>query len=100
MTAEEIVQILQACQATGVSAFKNGVIDVTFKSEIVPRDTKISNVSQHLPQALVSSPVGISLEEEVEIKHKVEELSSIMKLGDNELIDRMFPLPNEEAETA
>ena len=53
------------------------------------------------PQPLVKprpivTPVHLSEEEKAEIKHKVEEMASVMKLGDDDLLERLFPLPEME----
>lgn len=94
MTPTEIISILQACQASGVSSIKLEGLEVQFGSAI-PQMGSSSPV--HTPDE-VSIPVEISAEEEAEIKHKVEELTSVMKLSDEELIDRLFPEPRDETE--
>lgn len=38
-----------------------------------------------------STSVPIKKDEDPEIKHKVDELTSLLRLGDEDLVDRLFP---------
>lgn len=79
MKPEEVVALIAAAKAQGVSRLKMGDFEVEFNNA-----------------PMVAQPAAILLEEETEIKHKVEQLKSVMQLDDAELIERMFPLPNPE----
>lgn len=128
MTPAQIIQILESCKANGVISFKFGGLEVKLGVESVPTSLQTVgymtpyvnpiqsgqwvNGSQQQPLVSATDPENVSLkpikndtfpnpispEEEVEIKHKVDELSSVMKLSDQELIDRMFPLPEDETQ--
>ncbi len=96
MTPEQIIQILHACKTAGVSAFRMGDLDIAFKYSS-PEPEPAKGLAAWLPDDTMKPQAvsSITPEEEKEIKHKVEELTSIMKLDDAALIDRMFPLPEE-----
>lgn len=83
MTTEDILNLLKAAKAQGVSRLKVGDFEVQFNSD-----------------ALTPQPQAVAPDLDPEIKHKVEELKSVMQLDDAELINRMFPIPKEEDEGA
>ncbi len=54
-----------------------------------------SSIAEVSPVAL--TPAGMDAEKDEDpIKHKVEELASLMKLNDIDLVDRLFPEDQEE----
>ena len=80
MDPKELKKLIKTLRSLGITHYKNGNVELT----LAPLEVVV-------PPKPVEKPVEISPEEEKEIKHKVEELTSIMKLGDVELLDRLFP---------
>lgn len=75
MTPAEIVTLVETLRSSGVTHFKSGDLELTL-GPVVPRETT----------------------EDPKMIHKVQELTSLLKLSDVELMDRLFPEPKEEAE--
>lgn len=72
----------------GVTYFKSGDMELMLsKSDAVVKPVVATPVTS-ASNPLVDAPE--------DIKHKVEELTSIMKMGDVELIDRLFPEPIQD----
>lgn len=80
MAPKDLKKLIKTLRAAGITHYKNGDVELTLAPPAITDPPKV-----------VAIPVDISPEEEKEIKHKVEELTSIMKLGDVELLDRLFP---------
>lgn len=89
MKPEEIIQLVQALKAAGVSHYKHGSMSISFESKLVQEET-VSKVTQ-VP---VDAPTPVP----EEIKHQVQELTSLLKLDDVSLVDRLFPEPIAEPE--
>lgn len=93
MTAEQIIAVITAAKAAGLSWLKTEGLE--FRAGA---DQKLSESTNFPNLPIIES--AVTPEEEAEIKHQVEELKSVMALGDLELIDRLFPNPKEEVEAA
>lgn len=78
MTPKEIKRLVKTLRAAGVTHYKNDLIELDLGP--LPPPAK----------------VGPETKEETQIPHVVEELVSVMKLSDNELVDRLFPDTQEE----
>lgn len=76
MDLKEVQDLIKALRECGVTQYKTPELSL----ELGP-----------LP---VVAPVP---EITAEIKHKVEEMKSLMKLSDAELVDSLFPEPREES---
>lgn len=79
---EKLGPILELLQKHGVQHIKMEGLELSFL------DVKPTQVAPEAP-APVSGP----------IKHETEELSSLLKLDDTSLVDRLFPEPIEPKET-
>lgn len=79
MTPLEIKQLIKALRKAGVTRYKSPEIELDL-GPLPPRRTKE-----------VETQNG-------EIPHVVSELTSLMKLGDNELAERLFPDTEEQKE--
>lgn len=108
MTAAEIISVLTAAKANGVSWLKTEGLEFKLEQEQITsihREPLVPE-AQASPSPQVLSPGRdqasdrIDPIEEEEIKHKIEQLKSVMSLGDEELIDQLFPIPTEETEAA
>lgn len=90
MTSKELKAMAEIMRANGITYLKTEKITLKmFHVEPVP---KVATIAKS------DTPVTITPEEEAEIKHKVEEMTSLMKLGDMELAERLFPDLAQEAE--
>ncbi len=88
MNAREIKALVKLLRAQGVTHYKQGDVELTLGvKEVVPRET---------PRRVKAELV----KESNEIVHKNEELKSVMKLSDTELLDRLFPDTQDEDEGA
>ncbi len=83
----DLEKLLQALKEAGVTHYKTADLELRFS------DVPVKPV--HVP---VDAPVSAT----EEIKHEVHELTSLLKLSDVELVDRLFPdtQPEEAEESA
>jgi hypothetical protein len=84
MDTKELIELITALKASGVSSYKDefGREFTFFQQEI------------HKPTVPMDAPVELP----AEIEHKVEELTSLLKLSDADLVDRLFPDAQQEDE--
>jgi hypothetical protein len=98
MKLEEIAQLIQLLKANGVTRFKSDDIELKFggsvsldsSAAIIP--TKIAETKAPPLQAI--PPVDL------DIVHHVNEVANLLKLGDEDLVDKLFPdytQPSKEA---
>lgn len=80
MTPAEIKDLVQTLRDCGVIHYKSGDVEL----ELGPVPVVMAPVSQPKPQ------------ESNEIIHKVVEMTSLLKLDDKDLVDRLFPDHTEE----
>jgi len=75
----------------GLTHFKDRDVELRFES--APLDMNLRSIAPFHSQKPATAPIEapLSPEKEQEIKHKVEEMVSLLKLDDKDLIDRLFP---------
>lgn len=78
MTVSDLREACQVMQEFGVTQLTLG--DVVIVRENKPVEQKREVID----------------EKDVDIKHRIEEVKSVMQLGDEELLNRMFPEETEE----
>lgn len=83
LTPKEIKALVKTLRAAGVLQFKTPDIELSLAPIIVPELVK-EPVARPIP-------LDTSAEEEKPIEHKVVELTSLLKLSDKDLVDRLFP---------
>lgn len=86
MTPGEFKEIAKAMHEFGVHSVKMG--DVMILREAHP----ISKFKKGLPL-----PVDPEDFKNDPVKHKIDEMASLMKLSDSELVDQLFPDKSEES---
>lgn len=74
MNPKEIKALIKTLRAAGITHYKTPELELSLD----PVEPK-----KRLRKAKAEEPT--------EIKHKVEELTSLLKLSDQDLVDRMFP---------
>lgn len=96
MTAKEIKSLVKALRANGVTRYKGPDIELDLAPQEVSRETehknlwhKASDISQKVKISDIPEKAGDL--ESTEIKHVVEEVTSLLKLSDRDLVDRLFP---------
>lgn len=91
MTPKEIKALIKALRENGVVQFKSGDIELTLApQEIVSRETPLSvKVASLISPKLEAEDT--TTEASSEIIHKVVEMTSLLKLDDAQLVDRLFP---------
>lgn len=88
ITVEQLREILKAMKEFGVSHLKMGDdVELTL--------VEMSGEPAKLPDG---EPGEISGQPSGPIEHKVEQLTSLLKLNDTELVDQLFPDRTQEAE--
>jgi hypothetical protein len=83
MTPGEFREFARTMREFGLTRAKIGDV-VMVMAGAQASDTKPAQVTQQVTQAFVAP-------EQEPIKHKVEQLASLMKLSDTELVDELFP---------
>ena len=84
MTPDELISVIATCHQAGVRSIKTADFTIKFGA---PRPKPASS-----PIPVQPAP-ELSPEQQQKIEHKIEEMESAMKLGDGDLLERMFPLP-------
>lgn len=88
MTPRELTKLVKTMKALGVTSLKTKGVDISFgKQENPIEPAPVKNV---LPITASDSP--LAAEEENKIRVKIEEMQSIMQIGDADLVDRLFPV--------
>jgi hypothetical protein len=80
MNAQELKSLIRTLRAAGVTRYKTPELEL----DLSPLETVRRRHRSTQP------------DESEEIEHKVQEMSSLMKLDDNQLLDRLFPEPKED----
>jgi hypothetical protein len=73
-----------------VSDAANDLREVEIELKLNPPVVNLSETS-HKPIESKLEPIGDALPKDVEIPHQVSEVSKLLKLGDEDLVDRLFP---------
>lgn len=90
MNLQEIEQLIQLCQKSGVSRLKTKEISLRF--EALPVKKVVEEPIQRAIQIKADDrPLGDLLPQDEDIVHHLNEVKSILKLSDEELVDKLFP---------
>jgi hypothetical protein len=102
MTPKQIRELAETMRDCGISHLKFKDLEMSCQAgarpSIAPEVEKVSFVPS--PVASIQDPpveAGPPLEEE-EVPHNVQQLASLLKLSDIELVDQLFPEPKEPGE--
>lgn len=87
MTPKETKALIKALKDAGVIHFKSGDFEVTLAANL---EQKI------VAEPALITPIDAPVAEDDPIKHKVEEMVSLLKLSDHDLVDRLFPDTQQE----
>lgn len=87
MSPAEIKALVKALSASGVTHFKTPELELSFGAKPQADPLKQDNI-----------PLDAPVSAEDPIKHKVEEMVSLMKLSEQDLVMRLFPDPIDESE--
>lgn len=98
MTFKETIKLIKAMKSAGVKSYKDGDVELSFEDASPQTMKLIDAMNDVICEPL--TPIDAPTTEEDPIKHKVEEMVSLMKLNDNELVDRLFPDTQEQEESA
>jgi hypothetical protein len=77
LDSKELKKIAKTMRELGITHLKTADIELNL-TDVAPRKASKKE------------------EDKGEIPHVIEELTSLLKLGDADLIERLFPLPKEE----
>lgn len=98
MTPEELMAIMKVASLTDSVYIKTDYLELrrgTLQhAQSVPEKLDSPIESTQTPVASDPEP-PLDPEKEKEIAHKIEEMDSLMKVSDADLIDRLFPLPED-----
>lgn len=96
MTLKQTEKLIQMLKASGVTRFKTVDVELEFGNSTastsgmrnsVPNRQKKKSASTQPP-----SPVGADLlPKDIPIPHHMSEVRSLLKLNDNDLVDKIFP---------
>jgi len=93
MTPGEFKEIAKAMHEYGIERVKMGDCEFIRRAE-----TNLKMAYESIQKGLNESlPEGVSLDPADPIKHKVDQMASLMKLSDTELVDQLFPDKSEES---
>lgn len=102
MTAGEIRHIAKTMRDFGIAKIKVGELELTLGPDGLTDKTSAEGGPSVQDAGLNPAPAtrveGLTEEDNDIIKHKAEQLQSILKLSDVELIDELFPDHTETTE--
>lgn len=104
MTTPEIAELIRLLKANGVTRFKSEELEIRLSEETqrVPLATPKPNTRK--VQKLVAKEKDIPLQAippvDEDIVHHVNEVAGLLKLSDEQLVDRMFPDYTQGASSA
>ena len=102
MTPKQIREIAETMRDCGITHLKTGTLEMTCQAGVRPSIAPEAGVKAFVPSPVASTqdpPIeaGPPVEEE-KIPHNVQQLASLLKLNDLELVDQLFPEPKEPSE--
>ena len=111
MTPGELREYCKVMKEFGMSRVVMGDTVLTLGADLstaqtlpnaVPSKAGFEDIPHPFEPALADLPEGVPLEPSEPIKHKVEALTSLLKLSDTDLVDQLFPETQqiEEEESA
>lgn len=96
MTTKETIALLKALKSAGVTRYKSADLELEMASSttVVQRPVKALVASSNLASPAISKekPVNLDSEGREIIPHEIEELTSLLKLDNIDLVDRLFPV--------
>lgn len=92
MTPGEIREIATIMKQFGMTHLKTSHVEMSMPAQ------SFSDLSPKQEPGPIPHKTDTPPEEAEKIEHKVVELAGLMKLSDNELVDRLFPEPKEDEE--
>ncbi len=100
MTAKQMAELIGVLRASGVEHFKSADMEIRFAPAQANHVT--DKPSYPSPNAAVASTspgtAAAAPPVEMKIPHHVNEVAKLLKLSDNDLVDRMFPDHSPEIE--
>ena len=90
MDSKELRKVAKVMKDFGITHFKNAEFELSISADVV--FDRIAKTRKRRAKA--------TDEVDEEIQHKIEELNSVMKIGDNDLVDRLFPDHTQDEESA
>lgn len=95
MTGTEIASLVRTLKSCGVTHYKTAELELTFESPIPPVSAPLPVVGvlpvSHTQAPAFGAALETKIEEDKQAVHKIIETTSLMKLSDTDLIDRLFP---------
>lgn len=91
MTVEHVERLIAVLRSNGVSHYK--ALDLEIKFDGTTQPSKLVALPPVLPMAAVLEPVSgaAAPPTEMKIPHHLNEVASLLKLSDEQLVDKMFP---------
>ena len=93
MEAKELKKIAKQMKLLGITHLKTADLELTMAPEAL---TKVAPIQE--PKAAPEKE--LTPEEQKEIEHKIEQVKALYLGSDEDLLDRLFPVPVEEKESA
>jgi hypothetical protein len=87
MSPKEIKSLIKTLRAAGCNYYKNG--DLELHLGPVPQKQK----EKSLPSVKSAPLENSTVDQSPEIPHVVQEMTSLMKMSDSDLVERLFPIP-------
>ena len=93
--SQAIHSIAKSMREFGIAHFKMGDLEMRLEGAPFISEAASSPIIEELEKTaqphVWSKPKEPLSPEDEEIKHKVEEFKSVMSIGDEQLVDRLFP---------
>lgn len=97
MSPSELIELIKTLKDAGVAQFKHGDLELSFNAKIY------SQAAEPQPARKDLKPVSLEIppkEPEIEVPHIIQQMRSVFKASDEELVDQLFPLPKEDEASA
>lgn len=95
MTIEALTKLIELLRENGVTRFKDDVLDIRFDDKKLHVNSKLIIEKPYIDSKVTPSQAIPPVESE--IPHHVNEVMGLLKLSDEELVEKMWPEPKNEA---
>lgn len=89
MTSDELRSVVALMRELGVVTYKDAEIEISLE----PKQHSVAQPKKGLKPASLAKPPA---EPDLTIPDSVHEAMTVYKMSDNELMDKLFPLPDDK----
>lgn len=92
-TADELIRFVQVLKECNCSHFKNGNIELSFGDKPKTVSVPVLQTKDLVPTSLEKPP---EIKDDEQAPHIIQDVKRILSLSDEDLLDKIMPLPSPE----